>query len=278
MRGTGLLDRPGGRTALGLLASLRHWRRHGVWAGVRWVPQQRKWLLSYPDAQVYSARPVLSYYEYKERIARDAYLYAYVPASGDIVVHVGAGSGWEAPLFSRLVGPTGHVYLIEGHPQTYRLLQRRIRAERLGNVTPINVAVSDRAETVRMTNRALHQENRVSEDGTVEVAAETLPAVCDAHHIDRVDLLTINIEGYERQAVRGLAAAAHRIRHIAVSCHDFLADRGGAPWTRTRQEVRAMLDSYGYVVVPRDPADPRDWIRHYLYATRPGTKGNEDGP
>jgi FkbM family methyltransferase len=269
-----LLDRRGGRAALGWILSVRLWRAHRIWVPVRWQPQDRTWLFSYPDAKVRSPYSTLSYYKYKEGIGRDAYLYHYTPVAGDVVVHVGAGSGWEAPMFSRLVGPTGRVYLIEAHPKTFQWLRRRIKAERLTNVTPINVAVSDRAGTLHLTDDQLHQFNHVSANGPVEVPAAALPAIFAAHGIDRIDLLTINIEGFEREAVRGMQPVASRIRHLAVSCHDFMASRGEPDWTRTREEVLAMLESYGYDVAPRDQSEPRDWLRDYLYATWPVAHSN----
>src|SRR6476646_4340400 len=104
-----VLDRPGGRTMLGLMLGVRHWMTYGIWVTARWRRGDNEWQFSYPDADVRSTAPILNYYAYKESIARDAYLRRYVPSPGDIVVHVGAGSGWEARLFSRLVGPQGKV-------------------------------------------------------------------------------------------------------------------------------------------------------------------------
>lgn len=262
-----LLNRYGGRTILGLLVSANTWHRERIRVSVRWRPGGY-WLISYPDASV--PLPVLdvSLYRAKEEIASDAYFHCYWPQTGDVVVHVGAGAGWEANLFSRLVGSGGLVYLIEGHPKTYTWLTRRVEASRLANVRPINVAVSDHSGILRISDLEDHMLNQVSVDGDIEVQAKTLSEIFFEYGIDHVDLLTMNIEGAERSAIRGLGPAAGKVRRLAVSCHDFLANSGGDDWTRTKAEVQRLLEEYGYDVAYRDPTDQRDWTRDYLYASR----------
>lgn len=262
-----LLGRPGGRTILGLVVSAHAWRREGIWVPVRWQ-RQGYWLLSYPDASVPLPEPDMAHYRRKEGIARDAYFHRYQPRPGDVVVHVGAGAGWEANLFSRLVGPGGRVYLIEAHPKTYRWLILRVAASGIVNARTINIAVSDEPGVLRMSDVEDHMTNQISAAGSLDVAAKTLAQIFSEEGIEHVDLLTMNIEGAERAAIRGLGPAAAKIRRLAVSCHDFLADRGGDDWTRTKAEVQLMLEEYGFKVSHRDPADLRDWTRDYLYASR----------
>ena len=262
-----ILDRPGGRTVLGLLVSANTWRQERLWVRVRWQPEGY-WLLSYPDAAIPLPEPDVSLCRVKEGIARDAYFHYRHPQPGEVVVHVGAGAGWEANLFSRLVGPSGLVYLIEAHPTTYRWLVRRVAASGLGNARPINTAVSDELGLLRMSDVEDHMLNQISADGSVEVEAKTLAQIFTEWGIERIDLLTMNIEGAERAAIRGLGPGAARVRRLAISCHDFLADRGGDNWTRTKADVHRMLEEYGFEVFYRDPADRRDWTRDYLYARR----------
>lgn len=263
-----LLNRPGGRGILGVLLSVDHWWTRGIWVPARWQSGTRDWVFSYPDATVHWPDPNLLFYDQKEAIAREVYFHRYTPVPGNVVVHVGAGSGWEAALFSRLVGREGHVYLIEAHPTTFLQLVRRINSERLSNVTTIEVAISDAPGAVRISDVVEHMQNRIVSDGPFVVPAETLASVHSQHSIEHVDLLTMNIEGSERQAVRTLPEIAPRIRHLAISCHDFKADRGGDVAMRTKQEVRAALAACGYQVFGRNTDDPRDWVRDYMYAER----------
>src|SRR5205085_495224 len=71
-----------------------------------------------------------------------------------------------------------------------------------------------------------------------EVPAKTLEGFLAENGIERVDLLKMNIEGAERLVFRGAGDAIGRVEHVAVSCHDFVADDGrGGDEMRTRAEV-----------------------------------------
>jgi len=89
--------------------------------------------------------------------------------------------------------------------------------------------------------------------------------------LGRVDFLKMNIEGAEAAALAGLGRNAGRVRHVTVSCHDFLADRGGDPANRTSETVRRVLAGYGFTVNGRRPGDRRHWTRFYLYGTKSST-------
>ena len=121
------------------------------------------------------------------------------------------------------------MYLLEGHPRTLEWLWRRVELSELRNVTIIPVAVSDKSETMRMSDVEDHMVNQSLNvaDG-IEVLALPLPAIFAAYGITHVDFLSMNIEGAERPALAALGEIAGRIERLAVSCHGFLADRGEA--------------------------------------------------
>ncbi len=56
---------------------------------------------------------------------------------GMVVADIGAGSGYYASRMSALVGPTGRVYATDIQPGMIDLLNRRVEAERLANVTTV---------------------------------------------------------------------------------------------------------------------------------------------
>ena len=77
----------------------------------------------------------------------------------------------------------------------------------------------------------------------------------------------MNIEGAERLAIAGLDGLIGDIRHVCISCHDFLADDGGSERLRTKALVRAFLVEHGFDVTTRDDA-PDPWTRDYLYGVK----------
>ncbi len=202
--------------------------------------------------------------------ARDLLLYGYTPGPGDAVVAVGAGIGRETLLFSRLVGDRGRVVALEAHPRTYLRLASLCRVNRLQNVTPLQVAASDRDGTAMISDDEHYLQNTMLTADGIEVPTRRLDSLATELGITRIDLLTMNIEGAERLAIRGLGQIIDSIRNVCISCHDFLADDVGSEPLRTKAVVRDFLVENGFEVRGRDnAADP--WTRDYLYGvnTRP---------
>jgi FkbM family methyltransferase len=202
-----------------------------------------------------------------DRDTVDVFLHGYTPKAGDVVVDVGAGVGEEIPTFSRLVGRTGRVIAVEANPRAVDLLRRNIRRWRLRNVTVVQAAMAGEAGIRRITDDGASRENRVVTVGGVEVQAVTFSGLLDEAGIDRVDLLKMNIEGAEREALNA-TTPLDSVTHAAVSCHDFLVEGGGDPdLFATSEDVGAVLRGAGFDVVNR-PSDERPWVRCYLYASR----------
>ena len=195
------------------------------------------------------------------------FLWEYRPRSGDIVFDIGAGIGAETLLFSRLVGRTGRVVSLEAHPRTFKRLVDLCDVNRLGNVTSLQVAVSDNDGGVVISDLEHHLHNTMLEtngDG-IEVPARRIATIAAELGITRIDLLKMNIEGAERLAIQGMGTLLANTRHVCISCHDFLADEDGPEELRTKGFVREFLQQRGFQVTTRDDA-PDPWTRDYVYA------------
>lgn len=62
---------------------------------------------------------------------------------GMVVADIGAGSGYYASRMAKRVGLTGHVYATDIQPGMIAILERRIKAEGLSNMTTVLGAVDD---------------------------------------------------------------------------------------------------------------------------------------
>ncbi len=80
----------------------------------------------------------------------------------------------------------------------------------------------------------------------VEVPARTLSSILDEVGVERIDFLSLDVEGYELEALRGLDLARHRPAFILVESLDVEAGR----------EVDRHLRDAGYAAV--DQLSPRD--------------------
>jgi len=201
--------------------------------------------------------------------ARNTAFYVYTPGQGDVVFDVGAGVGSETLLFSRLVGPSGCVVSIEAHPRTYVRVVSLCKANRLDNVTPLQVAAGEHDGTATISDLRDHVRNTTVDDkrNGVEVPARRLETVAGSLGIDHIDFLKMNIEGAELAALRGLGTLLAKTRYVCIACHDFLADEGGADTLRTKEAVRGLLLEHGFELSSRDDAD-EPWTRDYVYGAR----------
>ena len=259
------LDRPGRRGLLVVPASVWVSGKYRAPCVVWW--QDGAWIHGYrgakiPHAVLGRAAPP----EVFTAEARDIFLHGYTPRRGDTVFDVGAGIGAETLLFARLVGPLGRVVSLEPHPRTYDRLARLVTANRLANVTPLQVAASNVDGDVVITDSDRHLQNTIveHESGGISVRARRIDTIARELGVTTVELLKMNIEGAEQLAIEGLDRLIGGIRHVCISCHDFLADGGGAERLRTKAIVREFLVDNGFRVTTReDASDP--WTRDYLY-------------
>jgi FkbM family methyltransferase len=216
--------------------------------------------------------------EYVLHVARDCWLFDYIPQAGDTVVDIGAGDGTDALIFSKLVGDTGRVIAVEAHPVTLRLLQATCKYNNLRNVEIVPQAIMGTAGTVAMTDSDLHFENRAEANAKNATGyimpATTLDDLFDSLHLDRVALLKMNIEGAELDALGGMARAIGKVEHAGIACHDFLQSPGN---TTIKRAVEAFMTEHDFLMRTRAD-DPRSYVRDHLHFTRRGLSAGLDRP
>jgi FkbM family methyltransferase len=133
---------------------------------------------------------------------------------GDTVVDIGGNIGAHALLFSRLVGPEGAVHTIEASPSIYRQLAANLDANSADNITPYNMAVSDRTEQVTVfvhqdwniggTTIVPHQAANFPAGIQETVAASRLQDILPIEVIRAARLFKIDVEGAEWLVLQGM--------------------------------------------------------------------------
>lgn len=166
------------------------------------------------------------------------------PGKGDVVLDLGANLGTSAILLSDLVGVGGRVYSFE--PVFNDLLERNVRANGLGNVEVVPVAVGPRVGEVRFRVTDFGLDSRQQRDGHDTrgriVPMTTVDAFVDERGIDRVDFIKLDVEGGEEGALRGATEtiSRHRPRLAVASYH---TDPSGE---RQHPKLLALLDTWDY--------------------------------
>lgn len=274
------LDRRGGRTLLGRLASWYVRRAMGVdvavyYDGECWARSTRDGRFSVDGVRFdYYPSTITRFEEGCDawlRAAEDYWYYVHWPQPGDVVIDVGAGIGTDTLAFARAVGPAGRVLAIEAHPKTFARLRKNCVAQGFSYVECVWAAVVDKPGTVHIETGVLHESNRILVGGGLPRALPapgvTLDSLCTKFGIDHIDLLKMNIEGAERLAIRGMRRAAEMTRNVCIAAHSFRTARGDGAFFDTRQEVVEFLLGVGFRLRTRDD-DPRPYVRDHIHGAR----------
>jgi FkbM family methyltransferase len=203
--------------------------------------------------------------------AADYWFHVYKPEPGDVIVDMGAGRGEDVFAFSHAVGPEGRVWAIEPHPVSFAALVKLCELNRLGNVAALNYACVEAPAELQIETLPVWESNYVRSGArsptSHAVLGVTFDALAQAHGIDRIDFLKMNIEGAERSALPGCGAALERTRHVCVAAHDFRATRGEGEHFRTLEFVREFLSACGFTLTTRDE-DPRYYVPFHVHGIR----------
>lgn len=126
-------------------------------------------------------------------------------ANGAVVVDAGANIGIYSEFLSRCVGPNGVVHSFEPAPDNFMRL--RCATRNLANVRPCAAVVGEHSgQTMLYVSDKLNVDHRAyASDGSARQALQVRMVALDDHFKtgERVDLLKLDIQGYELHALRG---------------------------------------------------------------------------
>lgn len=184
--------------------------------------------------------PALQYRHSYAKDELDKRLDPFIGRRGGFFLEAGANDGITQSntlYFERYFGWTG--ILVEPSPRLARLC----RTQRPHcNIEAVALAATMGAAPLKMVDAGLmsttrgafsHNQDGYSEQTHLrraagfmgkavadfeefEVPTKTLSQILDEHHAPEVDLLSLDVEGYEYEALTGLDLARHRPRHILV--------------------------------------------------------------
>lgn len=130
-------------------------------------------------------------------------------SKGAVVVDAGANIGIYSRFLSRCVGPTGVVHSFEPSPENFRRLQRAVR--KLANVRLSQAALGERSGKSNLyVSDKLNVDHRTyaTQGDSRRIVPIDIIALDDYFKSgQRVDLIKMDIQGYELHALRG----GHRV-------------------------------------------------------------------
>jgi len=149
-------------------------------------------------------------------------------APGMVAVDVGANWGYFTLVCAHLAGKSGRVIALEPHPRLVSLLAENVGTNGLSQVEVLRLAAGARSGARAFVgfdelggNWGLSRAAQSSEAPDFECETVALDTLLDDRHCDRVDLVKIDIEGAEVDAIRGMTAGLERrrYRYVLLECH-----------------------------------------------------------
>jgi FkbM family methyltransferase len=178
---------------------------------------------------------------------------------GDVAFDVGANVGHYSVMLSRICGPSGRVWSFEPVPETYWQLRETLTLNRCENVTPVQIAICEKIGLVEMNlfepefsewntrgkpSMITAQGERISPTRTRSLPCQTLDNFCQAAHIDRINFLKVDVEGFEQLVFAGAHILLEE-RRVDYICFEISKEPLKGAGLESR-EVFEALEKDGY--------------------------------
>lgn len=164
----------------------------------------------------------------------------------DSVIDIGGHLGFFS-LMASILNPKVPIYSFEPHSGNFEVLKLNLKTNHIKNVTPKQLAVSDRVEATELQlsredlNHSL--EKAIEATGqTQKIQTTTLERIFQKNQIEKCDLLKLDCEGSEFKILYSTPKELFdKITHIFLEYHDWIEGQSG-------NELKIFLEKMGYKV------------------------------
>jgi FkbM family methyltransferase len=189
---------------------------HLLTSGMNRVASTRHGLLLYNRFDRYIGRSIDRYGEFS---IGEVELFEQAVKPGWTVIEAGANFGAHTLVFSRLVGPRGHVIAFEPQRIVFQALAGNMALNSLTNVDCRWAALGDKPGTITVPSINYGREENFGGLGLEKVPpnvkGESVPLVTiDSLNLPRCEFLKVDVEGMELSVLRGAAETIRRLRPI----------------------------------------------------------------
>ncbi len=140
---------------------------------------------------------------------------------GMTFLDIGANLGYYTALASGRIGAQGKLIALEPDPENFRYLQQNAAANHAPNAVCIQKAAAAESGTLRLhVNAENRGDNRLYAndlcDSSFEVEVATVDAMLEDCGVARVDLVKIDVQGFEGHVLRGMKETLRRSENLIL--------------------------------------------------------------
>jgi FkbM family methyltransferase len=183
---------------------------------------------------------------YLDRSWRDFDVEWFQWREGEVGMQIGANRGEYSFMASRVIGPRGLCIAVEPNPGAYLDLLELIVLNKASNVLALPIACGNTEGWVELElpredwgDSVVRVKTQAGYGARVVAHARLcrVDGIVRGLGLERCDFLIIDVEGYEREVLRGADAVLRQFRpRLYIEIHD------------TWDEIEGTLRAYGYVV------------------------------
>jgi FkbM family methyltransferase len=140
---------------------------------------------------------------------------------GMTFLDIGANIGYYAALASGRIGPQGRMIALEPDPENFRYLQQNVAANGAAHALCFQKAAAGENGVLRLhVNRENRGDNRLYAndlcDSSFEVEVTTVDALLEGCGVESVDLVKIDVQGFEGHVLRGMTRTIQRSGNLIL--------------------------------------------------------------
>jgi FkbM family methyltransferase len=182
---------------------------------------------------------------------------------GGFAIDIGANIGYDTLLMSNAVGPTGTVLSFEPDFDNLVQLLRNVEAHPYKNIIAQSIALSsDNSLTSlargREDNRGLSHLRLDVGNSLQPILTSRLDRLISPVDVPLINVIKIDIEGYEYKALQGMGALIEMVEHLTCEInHDYLHACGSS--------ARMLFDhmrARGFESYCAEPSSDGQWVKH----------------
>mgnify|MGYP001812903388 CR=1 FL=1 len=213
--------------------------------------------------RIYIRRPRHFLTEKKIRwLCENILFHYYTPSNGEQIVDLGIGYGEEA-IFLKSISPGTKYIGVEPQPVIYECVSNTFRELNPNYIVSPFLVTTD--FEVKFASRYSYASVGMLDRGYIEIPTLSWPEFIKRYNINTIDLLTMNIEGSEKQLIESIDDFS-MIKRLLVSCHDHRAENGDGEFYRTKKYVTTKLKREGYKLSTFNYGI--DWSDDYIFAVK----------
>jgi FkbM family methyltransferase len=243
--------------------SLSGWFRWWTYLNMK-EPETIDWICGlklkiYPGNEIFRALFVRGVYDPNLIIVVNALL-----KKGSVFIDVGANMGYFSLLASQVVGKDGKIFALEPSSRDFARLQDNIKTNNLQKIIfPLQLAISDKVSLVNLSIACEERSglntmgSEFSSKGTEkvevqEVGSTTIDKFMNRKHIDKVNVLKLDIEGSEVDALRGAVNTIEKCRPaIMLGVNPVALNACGSSVDELQKIIKSM--NYKIYIIVDDP-------------------------